>query len=124
MRRAPVLALLLVAAGLAAVFPLYAQSRPDREQRAARSAVAAPLYDQLAELRGIASPGPPPPVLVRSRAVNRRFLEQQTTPRSPQAPHQAERKSLVAWRVLPADSDLQRLFLDLLEEQVSAYYDP
>jgi len=31
---------------------------------------------------------------------------------------------MVAWGVLPADYDLQRLFLDLLEEQVSAYYDP
>jgi len=49
MRRAPVIALLLVAAGLAAVFPLYAQSRPDAEQQAALSAVAAPLYDQLAD---------------------------------------------------------------------------
>src|SRR4029450_10222165 len=124
MRRAPVIALLLVAAGLAAVFPLYAQSRPDPEQQAGLSAVAAPLYDQLAELRGIASPGPPPPVLVRSRADNRRFIEQEINRRYSQDQLEAERKSMVAWRVLPADYDLQRLFLDLLEEQVSAYYDP
>lgn len=124
MRRAPVIALLLVAAGLAAVFPLYAQSRPDAEQQAALSAVAAPLYDQLAELRGIASPGPPPPVLVRSRADNRRFIEQEINRRYSQDQLEAERKSMVAWGVLPADYDLQRLFLDLLEEQVSAYYDP
>ena len=124
MRRTPVIALLLVAAGLAAVFPLYAQSRPDAEQQAALSAVAAPLYDQLAELRGIASPGPPPPVLVRSRADNRRFIEQEINRRYSQDQLEAERKSMVAWGVLPADYDLQRLFLDLLEEQVSAYYDP
>jgi hypothetical protein len=31
---------------------------------------------------------------------------------------------MVAWGVLPPDYDLRRLFLDLLEEQVSAYYDP
>lgn len=124
MRRAPVIALLLVAAGLAAVFPLYAQSRPDAEQQAALSAVAAPLYDQLAELRGIASPGPPPPVLVRSRADNRRFIEREINRRYSQDQLEAERKSMVAWGVLPADYDLQRLFLDLLEEQVSAYYDP
>lgn len=124
MRRAPVIALLLVAAGLAAVLPLYAQSRPDAEQQAALSAVAAPLYDQLAELRGIASPGPPPPVLVRSRADNRRFIEREINRRYSQDQLEAERKSMVAWRVLPADYDLQRLFLDLLEEQVSAYYDP
>ena len=124
MRRAPVIALLLVAAGLAAVFPLYAQSRPDAEQQAALSAVAAPLYDQLAELRGVASPGPPPPVVVRSRADNRRFIEQEINRRYSQDQLEAERKSMVAWGVLPADYDLQRLFLDLLEEQVSAYYDP
>jgi len=124
MRRAPVIALLLVAAGLAAVFPLYAQSRPDAEQQAALSAVAAPLYDQLAERRGIASPGPPPPVVVRSRADNRRFIEQEINRRYSQDQLEAERKSMVAWGVLPADYDLQRLFLDLLEEQVSAYYDP
>jgi hypothetical protein len=124
MRRAPVIALLLVAAGLAAVFPLYAQSRPDAEQQAALSAVAAPLYDQLAELRGIASPGPPPPVLVRSRADNRRFIEQEINRRYSPDQLEAERKSMVAWGVLPADYDLRRLFLDLLEEQVSAYYDP
>lgn len=124
MRRAPVIALLLVAAGLAAVLPLYAQSRPDAEQQAALSAVAAPLYDQLAELRGIASPGPPPPVLVRSRADNRRFIEREINRRYSQDQLEAERKSMVAWGVLPADYDLQRLFLDLLEEQVSAYYDP
>jgi hypothetical protein len=124
MRRAPVIALLLVAAGLAAVLPLYAQSRPDAEQQAALSAVAAPLYDQLAERRGIASPGPPPPVLVRSRADNRRFIEQEMNRRYSSDQLEAERKSMVAWGVLPADYDLQRLFVDLLEEQVSAYYDP
>src|SRR4029453_17644960 len=124
MRRAPLIALLRVAAGLAAVFPLYAQSRPGAEQQAALSAVAAPLYDQLAGIRGIASPGPPPPVLVRSRADNRRFIEQEMKRRYSSDQLEAERKSMVAWGVLPADYDLRRLFLDLLEEQVSAYYDP
>src|SRR5258705_999554 len=124
MRRAPVIVLLLVAAGLAAVFPLYAQSRPDTEQQSALAAVAAPLFHQLAELRGIASPGHPPPVLVRSRADNRRFIEQEMNRRYCRDQLEAERKSMVAWGVLPADYDLQRLFLDLLEEQVSAYYDP
>jgi hypothetical protein len=31
---------------------------------------------------------------------------------------------MVAWGMIPPDYDLRRLFLDLLEEQVSAYYDP
>ncbi|HZE35121.1 MAG TPA: ImmA/IrrE family metallo-endopeptidase [Candidatus Eisenbacteria bacterium] len=124
MRRAPVIALLLVAAGLAAVLPLRAQPRPGAEQQTALSAVAAPLFDQLAELRGIASPGQPPPVLVRSRSDNRRFIQQEMNRRYSKDQLEAERKSMVAWGVLPAEYDLQRLFLDLLEEQVSAYYDP
>ena len=124
MRRASVIALLVAAAGLAAVLPLRAQSRPDSEQQTALAAVATPLFDQLAEIRGIASPGLPPPVLLRSRTDNRRFIEQEINRRYSPAQLEAERKSMVAWGVLPADYDLQRLFLDLLEEQVSAYYDP
>src|SRR5262249_10008575 len=72
----------------------------------------------------IASPGSPPPVLVRSRADNRRFIEQEIKRRYSKDQLEGERKSMVAWGVLPADYALQRLFLDLLEEQVSAYYDP
>lgn len=123
MRRAPVIALLAMAAALAAVLPLKAQ-QPDSAQQTALTALATPLYDQLAALRGVASPGQPPTVLVRSRAENRRFIEQEINRRYSKAQLEAERKSMVAWGVLPADYDLQRLFLDLLEEQVSAYYDP
>jgi len=122
MRRAPAVALFALAAAAAAVLPLGAQ-QPATEQLSLE-AVAAPLYNQLAALRGIATPGPPPPVLLRSRADNRRFIEQEINRRYSKDQLEAERKSMVAWGVLPADYDLQRLFLDLLEEQVSAYYDP
>ena len=122
MRRAPAVALCVLAAALAAVLPLRAQ--PPSSEQIALEAVATPLYDQLAAIRGIAAPGQPPPVLLRSRADNRRFIEQEINRRYSQAQLEAERKSMVAWGVLPADYDLQRLFLDLLEEQVSAYYDP
>src|SRR5262249_24017417 len=54
----------------------------------------------------------------------RSFIEQEINRRYSQAQIEAERKSMVAWGVLPAGDDLQRLFVDLLEEQVSAYYDP
>jgi hypothetical protein len=122
MRRASAVALFTLAAALAAVLPLGAQ-QPSVEQLALE-AVATPLYDQLAALRGIITPGPPPPVLLRSRADNRRFIEQEINRRYSKDQLEAERQSMVAWGVLPADYDLQRLFLDLLEEQVSAYYDP
>ena len=123
MARSRLLALLLALAALAT--PLLLRAQPSSpEQQTALEAVAGPLYDQLAEIRSIASPGAPPPVLVRSRADNRRFIEQEIKRRYSQNQLEAERKSMVAWGVLPADYDLQRLFLDLLEEQVSAYYDP
>ena len=121
-RRAPVVALLALAAALAAVLPLRAQ-QPSPAQTAL-DAVAAPLYHELAALRGMTSPGSPPPVQIRSRGENRRFIEQEINRRYSAAVLDAERKSMVAWGVIPPDYDLRRLFLDLLEEQVSAYYDP
>ena len=120
--RIPAVALLALAAALAAVLPLRAQ--PPGAAQAALDAVAAPLYQQLAAIKGMASPGPPPPVLIRSRADNRRFIEQEINRRYSPSVLEAERKSMVAWGVIPPDYDLRRLFLDLLEEQVSAYYDP
>jgi hypothetical protein len=120
MRDVTTVALLAVAA-LAAALPLRAQ-QPSPAQ-AALDAVAAPLFQQLAAIKSMASPGPPPPVLVRSRADNRRFIEQEINRRYSAAVLDAERKSMVAWNVIPPDYDLRRLFLDLLEEQVSAYYD-
>ena len=122
MRRAPALALIALAAALAAATGLRAQQSSPAQ--VALDAVIAPLYQQLAALKGLASPGPPPPVLLRSRAENRRFIEQEINRRYSPALLEAERKSMAAWGVLPPDYDLRRLFLDLLEEQVSAYYDP
>jgi hypothetical protein len=121
MPRALALVLLALAAALAAAPALRAQQASPAQ--AALDAVAAPLYQQLAALKGLASPGPPP-VLLRSRAENRRFIEQEIARRYSPAVLEAERKSMVAWGMIPPDYDLRRLFLDLLEEQVSAYYDP
>lgn len=120
MRRASTLLLLLAAASA-----LIAQA-PTRQPPAPSSldALVAPIYQQLAALRGVASPGSPPPVLLRSREENRRFMESEMSRRYSPARIEAERKSLVAWGLIPADYDLRTLFLDLMEEQVSAYYDP
>jgi hypothetical protein len=123
MRHLRLLAILAVVA-LLTVPDLRAQPSSADLREASLEAVAGPLYDQLAALRGMASPGQPPPVRVRSRSDNRRFIEQEINRRYSKTQLEAERKSMVAWGVLPADYDLQRLFLDLLEEQVSAYYDP
>lgn len=105
----------LVPAGAALAQPSQAQS--------ALSAVAGSLYQQLAALKGMASPGPPPPILVKSREETRRFIQQELDRRYSAARLETERKGMVAWGLIPADYDLRRLFVDLLEEQLAAYYD-
>jgi hypothetical protein len=88
------------------------------------SALAGPLYQQLASLKGIASPGAPPPILMKSRDETRRFIQQEMDRRYSAPRLDSERKGMVAWGLIPADFDLRRLFVDLMEEQVAAYYDP
>lgn len=84
----------------------------------------APFYLELAQLRGIGSPGPAPPLELKSREEMRRFIEQEMDRRYSAARVERERKGMVAWGLIPRDYDLRRLFLDLMEEQVAAYYDP
>ncbi len=110
---------------LAGAPTLLAQShaQPSESSRALE-ALAAPIYQQLAALRGMSAPGNPPPVVLRSREDNRRFMEQEMNRRYSAARIEAERKTLVAWGLIPADYDLRTLFLDLMQEQISAYYDP
>jgi hypothetical protein len=110
---------------LASAPTLLAQShaQPSESSRALET-LAAPIYQQLAALKGMSAPGNPPPVLLRSREDNRRFMEQEMNRRYSPARIEAERKTLVAWGLIPADYDLRTLFLDLMQEQISAYYDP
>ncbi|HYB42183.1 MAG TPA: ImmA/IrrE family metallo-endopeptidase [Candidatus Methylomirabilis sp.] len=122
MTRRPVpllLVLLLVVTGLAPG-PARAQSQSE----AALAALAGPLYDQLATLKGMPSPGAPPPIQVKSRAEMRRFIEQELDRLYPPARLESERKGMVAWGLIPPDYDLRRLYVDLMEEQIAAYYDP
>lgn len=107
-----------------ALLPGATRAQPQAQSQRALEALAAPLYAQLAALKGIASPGPPPPILIRTREENRRFIEQELDRRYSAARVEAERKGMVAWGLIPPEYDLRRLFLDLMEEQVSAYYDP
>jgi hypothetical protein len=107
-----------------ALLPGASRAEPQAQTRPALEALAAPLYAQLAALKGIASPGAPPPLQIRTREENRRFIEQELDRRYSPARVEAERKGMVAWGLIPRDYDLRRLFLDLMAEQVSAYYDP
>ena len=110
--------LALAAPGLAVLPAARAQAPPGLD------ATVAPIYRQLAALKGLATAGAPPSLVVRGRAETRRFIEGELTRRYSPARLEAERKSMVAWGLIPADYDLRRLFLDLMEEQISAYYDP
>jgi Putative metallopeptidase family (DUF6782) len=114
-------ALTLVVALIALVEPAAAQRTGSA---AALDALAGPLYQELAALKGMAAPGAPPPVLVKSREETRRFIEQELDRRYSTGQVEAERKGLVAWGLIPPDYDLRRLFIDLMEEQLAAYYDP
>ena len=113
---------LVLALALAALVPaVVATAQPATTP--APDATVASMYRDLAALKGVVA-GPPPPLIVRSREETRRFIEQELARRYSPARLEAERKSMVAWGLIPADYDLRRLFLDLMEEQISAYYDP
>ncbi len=108
----------------AAVSSAAAQAPASGRTQPALDALAAPLYAQLAALKGIAAPGPPPPVLLRTREENQRFIEAELDRRYSPARVESERKGMVAWGLIPPNYDLRRLFVDLMQEQVAAYYDP
>src|SRR5438128_5991389 len=117
------LAVVFAAAFLITTAPAPAPAQQTQVQ-SSLNALAGPLYKQLATLKGVASPGAPPPVLIRSREETRRFIEQELDRRYSAARVEQERKGMVAWGLIPPDYDLRRLFVDLMEEQVAAYYDP
>jgi hypothetical protein len=101
-----------------------AWAQPQTPTQSPLSLLAGPLYQQLATLKGMASPGPPPPILIRSRDETRRFIQHEMDRRYAPARLESERKGMVAWGLIPPDYDLRRLFVDLMEEQIAAYYDP
>ncbi len=108
---------------LGAVLPALPAAAETRAP-AAIEATVTPIFQKLAALKAGPAPGAPPPLIVRSREETRRFIEGELDRRYPTARLEAERKSMAAWGLIPSDYDLRRLFLDLMEEQVSAYYDP
>jgi hypothetical protein len=118
------LAVLLALIAPTSLIQAQASSTTPIQAQAALEALAAPLYRELAALKGMATPGPPPPVLIRTREETRRFIQQELDRRYSPARVEGERKAMVAWGLIPPDYDLRRLFVDLMEEQIAAYYDP
>jgi hypothetical protein len=99
-------------------------AQPQAPAQSSLALLAGPLYQQLATLKGMPSPGAPPPILIKSRDDTRRFIQQEMDRRYSAARLESERKGMVAWGLIPATYDLRRLFVDLMEEQIAAYYDP
>src|SRR5262245_10367643 len=123
MRRRWYPALLILA--LAALLPGPPALRAQPETASpALDRLAAPLFQELAALKGIPAPGPPPPIFVKSRTEIRRYIEQELDRRYSSARVESERKGLAAWGLIPRGYDLRRLFVDLVNEQIAAYYDP
>jgi hypothetical protein len=116
--------LLALALSVVAFVPGGAALAQSTQTQSSLSALAGPLYQQLAALKGMASPGQPPPILIKSREEMRRFVDQELSRRYSPARLESERKGMVAWGLIPPDYDLRRLFVDLMEEQIAAYYDP
>jgi hypothetical protein len=116
-RSAPRLVLLGLVA-LAAVASGQARVTPELRAEAAR------LFRDLATLRGLPLPGPPPPLVIQSREERRRFVVSELARKYSPARLDVERRALVAWGLLPADFDLAGFLADLLAEQAAAYYDP
>lgn len=85
---------------------------------------AAGLLRELAGLRGLPSPGPPPPLVIQTRQERRGFVVAEMARKYSPARLEAERRALVAWGLVPTDFDLTGFLADLLAEQAAAYYDP
>jgi hypothetical protein len=86
--------------------------------------LAAQLFRELADLRGLPAPGQAPAVVVRSRDERRRFIVREFGRKYPPARLDAERRAMVAWGLVPIDFDLTGFLTDLVLEQAAAYYDP
>jgi hypothetical protein len=82
------------------------------------------LLGELAVVRGVPSPGPAPSLVIETREQRRRFVVEEFRRKYSPARLEAERRALVAWRLVPSDFNLAGFLADLLAEQAAAFYDP
>lgn len=88
------------------------------------AAEAPRILQELARLRGLPAPGPPPRVVIRTREERRRFVLREFQRKYATGRLDAERRAMVAWGLIPSDFDLAGFLTDLVVEQAAAYYDP
>ncbi|MGH7322938.1 MAG: hypothetical protein ACRELA_25410 [Candidatus Rokuibacteriota bacterium] len=116
----------LITAATLFLLPLLLPGRVEAQLPAPRelASEAARLLQELAQLRGLPTAGPPPRVAVRSREERRRFIMGELRRKFSPARLEAERRGLIAWGLIPRDFDLGGFLTDLVLEQAAAYYDP
>ncbi len=66
----------------------------------------------------------PAPVGLKNKESLKAFLMKEAAKEMPPEKLQAQERALKKLGLLPHDTDLRKLFLDLLEEQVAGFYDP
>ncbi|MBI3457904.1 MAG: hypothetical protein HY002_19165 [Candidatus Rokubacteria bacterium] len=113
-------AALLLALDLAS--PMAGRAQPLGVRQLANEAPQ--ILQELAQLRGLPSPGLPPRVVVRSREERRRFIVGELNRKYPATRLDAERRAMVVWGLIPPGFDLRGFLTDLVVEQAAAYYDP
>ncbi len=116
----------LATAATLVLLPLLLPGPVDAQLPAPRelASEAARLLQELAQLRGLPTAGPPLRVAVRSREDRRRFIMGELRRKFSPARLEAERRGLIAWGLIPNDFDLGGFLTDLVLEQAAAYYDP
>ncbi len=94
--------------------------KPDQDRIIA---LAHEIEHEVAELRGLEILHPTP-VGLKDRASLKAFLIKEAAKEMPPETLKAQERALKKLGLLPRDTDLHKLFLDLLEEQVAGFYDP
>ncbi len=86
-------------------------------------ALAREIEQDVARLRGLAILHPTP-VGLKDKESLKAFLMKEAAEEMPPEKLKAQERALKKIGLLPRDTDLRQLFLELLEEQVAGFYDP
>ncbi|MBI1848599.1 MAG: hypothetical protein HY294_11845 [Candidatus Rokubacteria bacterium] len=117
----------LAAAGILALVAAVvarAQTVPPLPPAASMDAFVERAWRMLADFKGMAEPGPPPPIARKTGEEIRKELEVEIAREYPPERLEAERKAMVAWGLIPPAYDFKALIAGVVSEQLAGYYDP
>ncbi len=86
--------------------------------------VADAIEKRVEELRGLSFKRPVPRVIRTAEEIRKDFLEARFDELFPREKRLGDEKALAVFGLLPPETDLKELLLDLLAEQVGGYFDP